>query len=88
MLGVCVHRLIAPPLYVMTTQTLEKDDGLELLKAATSKVESIITECGGNLTIKTVPTVCSTRDDQELENMLAHAEREMAQIDGDDPEED
>lgn len=81
-------RLIAPPLYVMTTQTLEKELGLELLKEATSKVEALITESGGSLSVKTVPTICSTRDDQELENMLAHAEREMAQIDGDDPEED
>jgi translation initiation factor 2 subunit 1 len=72
----------------MTTQTLEKELGLELLKEATSKVEALITESGGSLSVKTVPTICSTRDDQELENMLAHAEREMAQIDGDDPEED
>jgi translation initiation factor 2 subunit 1 len=81
-------RLIAPPLYVMTTQTLEKELGLELLKEATSKVQAMIEESGGQLTVKTVPTICSTRDDQELENMLAHAEREMAQVDGDDPEED
>lgn len=39
--------LIAPPLYVMTTSTPEKQDGLKILQDAIEKIESTITKLGG-----------------------------------------
>jgi Eukaryotic translation initiation factor 2 alpha subunit len=39
--------LIAPPLYVMTTSTPEKADGLKALEVAIEKIEKTITELGG-----------------------------------------
>jgi translation initiation factor 2 subunit 1 len=39
--------LIAPPLYVMTTSTSEKADGLKALEVAIEKIEKTITELGG-----------------------------------------
>lgn len=39
--------LIAPPLYVMTTSTPEKQDGLKALQDAITKIEDTITTMGG-----------------------------------------
>ena len=44
--------LIAPPLYVMTTRTLEKSDGLKVMQTALEKIQEVITEAGGVFTIK------------------------------------
>jgi len=81
-------KLIAPPLYVMTTQTLEKEEGLVTLEKAIGEIEKTLSASGGSLTVKTPPKVCSTRDDQELENVLAQVERENKQVDGDAPEDE
>lgn len=81
-------KLIAPPLYVMTTQTLEKEEGLVKLKEAIDAIEKQLLTSGGTLTVKAEPKVCSTRDDQELENVLKQFERETAQVDGDAPDDE
>lgn len=39
--------LIAPPLYVMTTSTPEKQDGLKILQDAIDKIETTINQLGG-----------------------------------------
>jgi translation initiation factor 2 subunit 1 len=81
-------KLIAPPLYVMTTQTLEKEEGLAKLSETIKEIEKVLVTLGGTLTVKAEPKVCSTRDDQELENVLKQVEREKQQIDGDAPEDE
>lgn len=44
--------LIAPPLYVMTTQTLERSDGLEKMKEALDKIKLTIEAADGVFNIK------------------------------------
>ena len=44
--------LIAPPLYVMTTQTPERQDGLKGLEVAIEKVKEVIVELGGVFNIQ------------------------------------
>ena len=39
--------LIAPPLYVLTTQTLEKEEGLKLIQSALNRIEETIKSFGG-----------------------------------------
>lgn len=43
--------LIAPPRYVVTTTTLDKEKGLELLKDALNKIEESIKKSGGIFSI-------------------------------------
>lgn len=43
--------LIAPPRYVVTTTTLDKEKGLELLKEALEKIEESIKKSGGIFSI-------------------------------------
>lgn len=44
--------LIAPPLYVMTTQTPERPDGLKALEIAIEKVQEVIVGLGGVFNIQ------------------------------------
>lgn len=44
--------LIAPPLYVMTTQTLERSDGMQKLTEALEHIKLSIEKSGGVFTIK------------------------------------
>lgn len=45
-------RLVAPPLYVMTTHSLDKGLGVDMLEKAISKIEEVIKKHGGGCTIK------------------------------------
>ena len=44
--------LIAPPLYVVTTQTLERQEGLAILNTAVSRIQELIEESGGVFEMK------------------------------------
>ena len=79
-------RLIAPPLYVMTTSTLDKTGGLELLGKACEVINEKIAEFGGASTVKMAPKIVSQRDDAELSEIMRQMEKETRQVDGDEPE--
>ena len=44
--------LIAPPLYVVTTQTLERQEGLALLNTAVQRIQELIEDAGGVFEMK------------------------------------
>ena len=44
--------LIAPPLYVVTTQTLERQEGLALLNTAVQRIQELIEAAGGVFDMK------------------------------------
>jgi len=44
--------LIAPPLYVITTNTLERADGLTKLNEVLEKIKKVIEANGGVFTVK------------------------------------
>jgi len=80
--------LIAPPLYVMTTSTPEKQDGLKALNQAINKIEEVITSMGGVFTIQMAPKVVTATDEAELARQMEKAEQENAEVAGDDDEEE
>lgn len=80
--------LIAPPLYVITTTTLEHNDGLKALHDAILKIESTIHEAGGVFKIQMEPKVVTDTDEQDLAKKLKEAEAEIAEVDGDDDDEE
>lgn len=45
-------RLVAPPLYVVTTNSTDKTGGVERMEAALAKIEEKITELGGEMSVK------------------------------------
>ncbi|CAG8513612.1 14102_t:CDS:10 [Racocetra persica] len=79
----------APPLYVMITNALDKTLGIEMLEKAISTIQDAIEKSGGNLAVKMKPKAVSEADDKELAVLMANAERDNAEVAGDedsDPE--
>ncbi|KAJ8975537.1 hypothetical protein NQ317_003879 [Molorchus minor] len=80
--------LIAPPLYVMTTSTPEKQDGLKILNDAIEKIDIAITSLGGVFNIQMAPKVVTATDEAELVRQMERAEMENAEVAGDDDDEE
>ncbi|KAL0277782.1 UNVERIFIED_CONTAM: hypothetical protein PYX00_004946 [Menopon gallinae] len=76
--------LIAPPLYVMTTSTPEKQDGLKALNDAIAKIEETITSLGGVFKVKMTPKVVTALDEAELTRQMERAAAENEEVAGDD----
>ncbi|RKO85241.1 eukaryotic translation initiation factor 2 alpha subunit-domain-containing protein [Blyttiomyces helicus] len=77
-------KLVAPPLYVMITHSLDKTQGIEVLEKAIAKIEETISRSNGALTVKMKPRAVSETDDLELAQLMARVERENAEISGDE----
>jgi len=77
-------RLIAPPMYVMTCMTLEKDSGIELLNQSINAVREALESKGGTMEVKMAPKAVSQREESELQAMMERLAVENAELDGDD----
>lgn len=80
--------LIAPPLYVVTTTTLDKDKGLEKLHEALAAIEKTIIGAGGIFSVQSAPKVVTDMDESELAKRLDQLERENMEVDGDQDDAD
>lgn len=80
--------LIAPPLYVVTTQTLERTDGLEALNKAIVAIKASIEDAGGMFNIQLQPKVVSDQDEVELAKQLQQLEDENREVSGDEDEDE
>lgn len=76
--------LIAPPLYVITTQTLERTDGIQKLTEALEQIKLSIEKSGGVFTIKMQPKVVSDTDELELAKHLERLEEQNREVSGDE----
>jgi translation initiation factor 2 subunit 1 len=80
-------KLIAPPIYVLSTTTLEKEAGIALLNKAIETIRDKITQKGGKMDVKMEPKAVSVKEENELEAMMARLDEENQEVDGDDPDE-
>jgi len=80
--------LIAPPLYVMTASTPERDDGLALLNEGCRVVEEKIKAAGGNFSMQMAPKVVTATDEEELAARIKRADEENQEVDGDDDDDE
>ncbi|XP_045460928.1 eukaryotic translation initiation factor 2 subunit 1 [Harmonia axyridis] len=80
--------LIAPPLYVMTTSTPEKQDGLKALNDAIEVIKKTISGLGGVFNIQMAPKVVTATDEAELVKKMELAEMENTEVAGDDEEDE
>jgi len=76
-------RLIAPPLYVITTTMLDKKMGEKRLHEAIAVVREVITEKGGNISIKMAPRATSQQEETDLQLKMEQLEMENREVDGD-----
>lgn len=81
-------RLIAPPIYVLSTTTLEKDAGIALLQRAIDTISEKITKEGGKMDVKMAPKAVSLKEETELQAMMERLELENREVEGDEPEEE
>lgn len=81
-------KLIAPPIYVLSTMTLEKDAGIALLNKSIETIENSIVSKGGKMDVKLPPKAVSLKEDIELQAIMDQLALENDEIDGDAPEDD
>jgi len=81
-------KLVAPPLYVMMTVSLNKEKGVQLLTDSCAAIEKTIKSKGGDLNIKSEPRAVSERDDRLLNALMETLEKQNAEVAGDDEGDD
>jgi translation initiation factor 2 subunit 1 len=81
-------KLIAPPIYVLSTTTLDKEAGIALLTTAIDAIRVIITQKGGKMDVKMAPKAVSVKEETELQAMMDRLALENEEVDGDAPEEE
>eukprot|EP01018_Ginkgo_biloba_P004282 Gb_28065 [translate_table: standard] len=81
-------KLVAPPLYVLTTQTLDKEEGISVLEAAIKACGKEIEKHKGKMAVKEAPRAVSERDDKLLAEHMANLGFKNQEIDGDQDSEE
>lgn len=79
-------KLVSPPLYVLTSQTIDKNNGIEVLNDAIKEIESNIRAANGNCVIRMAPKAVTESDDAELQALMDKKERENMEVSGDEDE--
>ena len=77
-------KLVSPPLYVLTSQCLEKGTGITLLEQAIKDIEENIRSAGGGCVTKMAPKAVTESDDAELQALMEKRERENQEVSGDE----
>lgn len=80
--------LIAPPVYVVTTSTPEKQVGLEVMTEACKAIEEKIKTAGGLFNTVMAPKIVTATDEADLAKQLERAEMENAEVSGDDDDDE
>ncbi|KAJ4353485.1 uncharacterized protein N0V89_005215 [Didymosphaeria variabile] len=79
-------KLVSPPLYVLTSQCLDKNVGIQVLEQAIEDIKANITNAGGDCTVKMAPKAVTENDDAELAALMEKRERENQEVSGDEDE--
>lgn len=77
-------KLVSPPLYVLTSQCLEKNTGITTLEEAIKEIEGNIRANGGGCVTKMAPKAVTENDDAELQALMEKRERENMEVSGDE----
>ncbi|XP_068648713.1 eukaryotic translation initiation factor 2 subunit alpha homolog isoform X1 [Aristolochia californica] len=81
-------KLVAPPLYVLTTQTLDKEQGISVLNNAIKACTEEIERHKGKLVLKEAPRAVSERDDKLLAEHMAKLRSANEEVSGDEDSEE
>jgi len=81
-------KLVAPPLFVMMTTSLDKENGIATLNKACQLITDIVKKHGGEVNIKTAARAVSERDDRLLASLMESLEKQNQEIAGDEAEDD
>eukprot|EP01118_Nematostelium_gracile_P016326 TRINITY_DN6730_c0_g3_i1.p1 TRINITY_DN6730_c0_g3~~TRINITY_DN6730_c0_g3_i1.p1 ORF type:complete len:302 (+),score=130.66 TRINITY_DN6730_c0_g3_i1:61-906(+) len=81
-------KLVAPPLYVVETTSVQKDTGITALNGAIEAIKTVITSFKGECTVKVEPRAVYERDEKELTNLFEKLAGQNAEEEGSDAEEE
>ncbi|XP_024996339.1 eukaryotic translation initiation factor 2 subunit alpha homolog isoform X2 [Cynara cardunculus var. scolymus] len=81
-------KLVAPPSYVLITQTLDKEQGISVLTKAIAACTEEIELHKGKLTVKEAPRAVSEREDILLAERMAKLSQANEEVEGDDDSEE
>lgn len=77
-------KLVSPPLYVLTSQCLEKNTGIAILEDAIKQIDGNIRSAGGGCLVRMAPKAVTENDDAELQALMEKRERENQEVSGDE----
>ncbi|EXJ78393.1 translation initiation factor 2 subunit 1 [Capronia coronata CBS 617.96] len=77
-------KLVSPPHYVLTSQCLDKNQGIELLEQAIKDIEETIEKAGGSCVTKMAPKAVTEHDDAELQALMDKRAKENEEVSGDE----
>lgn len=80
--------LIAPPKYVMTVTSLDREQGIALLEKATRAIQESITAAGGELSVAMAPRAVTEADDRDLAEMMKELAMDGEPAEGEEGEEE
>lgn len=80
-------KLVAAPLYVISCQALDKNQGVELLNKSIEKVQESIEASGGNCKITMAPKAVTATEDAALQALLERKEAEDKESSDEEEEE-
>ncbi|KIJ58942.1 hypothetical protein HYDPIDRAFT_162871 [Hydnomerulius pinastri MD-312] len=81
-------KLVAPPLYVLSTNATDKYAAVDRLERAIESIQGSIESQGGALIVKMKPKAVSETEEQDLAQLMAKAGQENAEVSGDEDEEE
>lgn len=79
-------KLVSPPLYVLTSQCLDKNTGIQVLEEAITEIQKSILAAGGSCVVRMAPKAVTENDDAELQALMDKKERENQEVSGDEDE--
>lgn len=77
-------KLVAPPLYVVVTTSIQKDVGIKALTNAIEAIKTEMVKYKGEVVVKVAPRPVHERDERELERYLEKLSKENTEVPGDD----
>ncbi|KAK5063094.1 eukaryotic translation initiation factor 2 subunit alpha [Exophiala bonariae] len=77
-------KLVSPPHYVLTSQCLDKQLGIQLLEEAIKDIDQTISASGGSCAVKMAPKAVTEHDDAELQALMDKRAKENEEISGDE----
>ncbi|VBB32162.1 unnamed protein product [Acanthocheilonema viteae] len=80
--------LIAAPLFVVTTQTLERSEGLEAINKALTLIKNTIESYQGSFKIVMAPKVVTDLDEEEIKKRMETMENLVGELSGEEDEDD
>ncbi|KAJ2451215.1 hypothetical protein EV183_003757 [Coemansia sp. RSA 2336] len=76
--------LIAPPEYVIAMESINPEEDIKLINRAIEAADKVIREEGGTLKVLVSPKQISDQEEKELQDLMNRAERENAEVSGDE----